>query len=191
MCHVQPGPSSPMRMTMTRTSLLQTKKVQDLIISKKDLTCWEGPGPWCQVCLSLFLESQDPWRKLLIYIFSIDDEYLIKFNTGLRLFWSPCWISGRSVGSFLFFLQFQPGSENIRIWWTLLAPKVLLDYLRPMITCHPNPIQPIPTHKASYNDLQWPLITYFWQFLVISGYFWLFPAIFGYFRLFLTITDYF
>ena len=49
----------------------------------------------------------------------------------------------------------------------LLAPKVLLDYLQPMIT---NPIQ---SHSQSlfnhlnrpWVDLQWPPMTYFWLFV--------------------------
>ena len=72
----------------------------------------------------------------------------------------------------------------------LLASKVLLDYLRPMIT-----IQPIPSvHPQSlfnllnrpWTDLSRPPMTSNDPFLNISGYFWLFPAIFDCFSLSLT-----
>ena len=93
----------------------------------------------------------------------------------------------------------------------LLAPKVLLDYLRPMITIpsiRPSNPQRLFNHlldlsestsndqwppmtSITSNDLQWPPMTSNDLFVAILGYFCLFLANSVYFRLFMSISGYF
>ena len=69
---------------------------------------------------------------------------------------SYAWIWYRSTISFIFMAWHTRLTEDLKfhiasLWEkiSLLAPKVLLDYLRPMITIHPT--NPIPSHRSNWH----------------------------------------